>query len=84
MGGYKLIMLSQEKIARINELSERSKTTGLTEEELAEQQELRQEYLSKFRSSFKSQLQSVKVMDPKGKDVTPSKLVELKNKNNKH
>ncbi|WP_240375400.1 DUF896 domain-containing protein [Bacillus piscicola] len=77
-------MLSQEKIARINELSERSKTTGLTEEELAEQQELRQEYLSKFRSSFKSQLQSVKVMDPKGKDVTPSKLVELKNKNNKH
>ncbi|MFB4164158.1 DUF896 domain-containing protein [Alteribacillus sp. JSM 102045] len=74
-------MLSQEKIARINELANRSKTTGLTENEEKEQQQLRQEYLSKFRSSFKSQLQSVKVVDPNGKDVTPDKVVKTKSNN---
>ena len=74
-------MLSQEKIDRINELAKRSKTTGLTNEEKEEQQTLRKEYLSKFRSSFKSQLQSVKVMDPNGDDVTPNKLVQMKKRN---
>ncbi|SDH53682.1 DUF896 domain-containing protein [Alteribacillus bidgolensis] len=74
-------MLSQEKIARINELANRSKTTGLTEQEEKEQKMLRQEYLSKFRSSFKSQLQSVKVVDPNGKDVTPDQLVKTKRNN---
>ncbi|WP_375537061.1 DUF896 domain-containing protein [Alteribacillus sp. HJP-4] len=73
-------MISQEKIDRINELSKRSKTTGLTEEEEKEQHALRKEYLSKFRSSFKSQLQSVKVMDKKGNDVTPAKLEQVKRK----
>ncbi|MFC5712007.1 DUF896 domain-containing protein [Thalassorhabdus alkalitolerans] len=71
-------MLSQDKIARINELAKRAKTTGLTETEEAEQQKLRNEYLAKFRSSFKSQLQSVKVVDEKGNDVTPAKLEEAK------
>ncbi|SDH00982.1 Uncharacterized protein YnzC, UPF0291/DUF896 family [Alteribacillus persepolensis] len=71
-------MLSQEKIARINELANRSKTTGLTEEEEKEQKQLREEYLSKFRSSFKSQLQSVKVVDPNGQDVTPQSLAKSK------
>ncbi|SFE37350.1 DUF896 domain-containing protein [Alteribacillus iranensis] len=74
-------MLSQEKIDRINELAKRSKTTGLTNDEKEEQQTLRKEYLSKFRSSFKSQLQSVKVMDPNGDDVTPNKLVQMKKRN---
>ncbi|RSL33256.1 DUF896 domain-containing protein [Salibacterium salarium] len=74
-------MLSQEKIARINELAHRSKTTGLTEQEEEEQHELRNEYLSKFRSSFKSQLQSVKVVDPKGDDVTPNTLEKAKRNN---
>ncbi|RSL32762.1 DUF896 domain-containing protein [Salibacterium salarium] len=74
-------MLSQEKIARINELAHRSKTTGLTEQEEEEQHDLRNEYLSKFRSSFKSQLQSVKVVDPKGEDVTPSSLDKAKKNN---
>ncbi len=52
-------MLSQDKIARINELSQRAKTTGLTESESIEQHDLREEYLQSFRSSFKDQLHSV-------------------------
>ena len=34
--------MTQEKIARINELAHKSKTTGLTDAEKAEQQTLRQ------------------------------------------
>ena len=35
--------MTQEKIARINELAKKSKTAGLTDAEKAEQQALRQE-----------------------------------------
>ena len=37
--------MTNEKIARINELAKKSKTTGLTEAEKAEQQALRREYI---------------------------------------
>ncbi|WP_018922443.1 DUF896 domain-containing protein [Salsuginibacillus kocurii] len=76
-------MLSQEKIERINELSRRSKTKGLSDEEAEEQQNLRQEYLQKFRSSFKSQMEGVRVVDPEGQDVTPAKLKRVKGENNR-
>ena len=38
--------MTEEKIARINALAKKSKTTGLTKAEKAEQQALRQEYLA--------------------------------------
>ena len=38
-------MLSADKIKRINELSKKSKTTGLSIEEAKEQTQLRKEYL---------------------------------------
>ncbi|MGI6731224.1 MAG: DUF896 domain-containing protein [Anaerovoracaceae bacterium] len=56
-------MLPKEKIERINELARKCKAEGLTEEEKAEQAKLREEYLSKFRESFKSQLDSIKIVD---------------------
>ncbi len=71
-------MLSKEKIARINELSKRSKTSGLTKEEMVEQKKLREEYIASFRSSFENQLHSVKVVDKQGNDVTPEKLKQSK------
>ena len=37
--------MEKEKLNRINELAKKSKETPLTEEELAEQHELRQEYI---------------------------------------
>ena len=48
--------MTEEKIARINALAQKSKTTGLTEAEKAEQQALRQEYLADIKSSLRSQL----------------------------
>ncbi|GEK58366.1 hypothetical protein CHL76_09355 [Marinococcus halophilus] len=74
-------MLSKEKIDRINELAKRQKSTGLTAEEEEEQHALRQEYLNKFRSSFKNQLENVKVVDEEGTDVTPNKLERVKRRN---
>jgi uncharacterized protein YnzC (UPF0291/DUF896 family) len=71
-------MLSKEKIARINELANKAKTSGLSEKEKKEQLELRQEYLQGFRGSFKNHLKSIKVVDEGGKDVTPKKLKNLK------
>ena len=67
-------MLSKEKIDRINELSKKSKTTGLSIEEAKEQTSLRKEYLETFRSSMRDTIEHVKVVDPEGNDVTPEKV----------
>ncbi|QOY34568.1 DUF896 domain-containing protein [Anaerobacillus isosaccharinicus] len=77
-------MLSKEKINRINELSKKAKENNLTTEEAIEQQQLRQEYIQTFRSSFNNQLHSIKVVDEKGEDVTPGKLKMSKEKGNSH
>ncbi|MGE6632209.1 DUF896 domain-containing protein [Bacillus sp. NPDC077027] len=74
-------MISKEQLARINELSKKSKETGLTDEEKVEQKHLRDEYLKAFRSSMKNTLKTVKIIDPEGNDVTPEKL---KNERNQH
>ncbi|WP_188455617.1 DUF896 domain-containing protein [Virgibacillus oceani] len=77
-------MISKEKLERINKLSQKSKTIGLTEDEKKEQKELRQEYLQNVRSSFKNQFKSMTVVDHEGNDVTPQKVKDLqgKGKNN--
>lgn len=77
-------MLSKEKIARINELANKSKKEGLTEKEKEEQKELREAYLKNVRSSFKNQFKSMTVIDPEGKDVTPQKVRDLQDRNKKH
>lgn len=51
------------KIDRINELAHKSKAEGLTEEEKAEQYELRQEFLAEIRADVKSQLESIEIVD---------------------
>lgn len=51
------------KIDRINELARKSKAEGLTEEEKAEQYELRQEFLAEIRADVKSQLESIEIVD---------------------
>lgn len=71
-------MLSKEKIARINELSKKSKTLGLTPEEAKEQAELRSEYLQTFRKSMTDTIEHLKIVDPEGNDVTPDKVKMIK------
>ncbi len=73
--------IDDKLIAEINALAYKSKTVGLNEEEKARQQVLRQQYLEAFRSGFKQQLKSIKVVDEKGNDITPEKLKREKNIN---
>jgi uncharacterized protein YnzC (UPF0291/DUF896 family) len=71
-------MLPKEKIARINELSKKKKAGTLTEAEAKEQTQLRKEYLDTFRSTMRDTIESVKVIDAEGNDVTPEKVKEVK------
>lgn len=73
--------IDEKLIKRINELAKKKKEGTISEQELVEQQELRQEYLKQFREGFKSQLRSIKVVDEKGNDITPEKLKKEKLKN---
>ena len=65
--------MNEEKIARINELSRISKQRELTENEVQERSDLRKIYLKQFKAGFRQTLDNVKVVDEKGKDITPSK-----------
>lgn len=58
--------MDQNKINRINELSRKAKTTGLTPEEKMEQQTLRSEYINHFRNNLKSTLETIVIVDEKG------------------
>ncbi|SFF09598.1 Uncharacterized protein YnzC, UPF0291/DUF896 family [Paenibacillus catalpae] len=60
----------EEIIARINELSRKNKTVGLTEEEIAERAVLRKQYLDNFKRNFRQQLDSIEIVDGDSKDVT--------------
>ncbi|WP_442955695.1 DUF896 domain-containing protein [Paenibacillus sp. IITD108] len=57
------VMDIDQLIARINELSRKSKTSGLTNEEIAERDELRKRYLNNFKRNFKQQLDSIKYVE---------------------
>ena len=72
-------MITQEKIDRINALAKKSKTTGLTPQEVEEQQLLRKEYIEAYRASLRSALENTTVVRPDG---TKEKLSEMKKKRN--
>ena len=60
-------MITEEKIARINELARTSRTAeGLTEEEKAEQAVLRREYVDAVKESLQSQLDHTTIVSPDG------------------
>jgi len=55
-------MISKELVKRINELVHKKKTLGLTQEELAEQQELYQVYLASVREQVTIQLENAGIV----------------------
>jgi len=58
--------MTDQKIARINELAKKARAEGLTPAEQAEQKALREEYIAGFRRSLKSQLDNTVVLNPDG------------------
>lgn len=72
--------MNEEKIARINELSKKSKAEGLTEAEKQEQAILRQEFIASFRNNLKSQLDNIDVVNPDGSIENLGEKYEAKKK----
>lgn len=58
--------MDNQKIARINELYHKSKSTGLTDEERKEQQVLRREYVDSFKRNLRGQLDRISIQETDG------------------
>ena len=58
--------MEKKKIERINELARKKKAGGLTDEEAAEQAELRREYLAEYRENMKAMLDSLVIQEQDG------------------
>lgn len=58
--------MTDEKIARINELYRKSKAEGLTEAEKTEQALLRKEFIASVRGSLQAQLNNIDMVNADG------------------
>ncbi len=56
-------MITKDLINRINELSKKAKTDGLSPAEEKERKKLRETYLEGIRAQFKQQLDTIEVVD---------------------
>lgn len=59
-------MTMEETIKRINELYHKSQAEELSEEEKAEQKELRQKYIDSVKGNLRGQLESISIQRPDG------------------
>ena len=58
--------METEWIKRINELSRKQKTAGLTEEEQQEQAKLRRRYVEAYKANLRAQLDNTVIVRPDG------------------
>ncbi len=58
--------MEQAKIDRINELARKKRASGLSAEELAEQQTLHKEYIASYRASLRGILDNTVIERPDG------------------
>ena len=56
LGGF--IVITPEMIARINELSQKQRSIGLTEAEKVEQAALRRQYIDNIKAQVRSQIET--------------------------
>lgn len=58
--------MDEKRIERINELARKSRVAPLSEEELAEQKTLREEYIAAYRASLRGILNNTVIERPDG------------------
>ena len=68
--------MEQKKIDRINELAKKAKQGPLTEEEKAEREVLRREYIDSFKASLVGQLDNTYIQRPDGSKEKLRKIGE--------
>lgn len=59
-------MITDEKLARINELARKAKAEGLTSAETKERDVLRREYIEAVRANLRGQLNNINVQELDG------------------
>lgn len=59
-------MITDEKIARINELARKAKAEGLTTAETKERDALRREYIEAVRANLRGQLNNINIQETDG------------------
>lgn len=72
--------MEKEKLERINFLARKSKSEGLSAEELTEQKALRAEYLAEFRASFTGILENTVIQYPDGSKQSLDEFRDSKRK----
>lgn len=77
-------LIDQKLIERINELAKKKKTVGLSPEELSEQNDLREKYLKAFRSGMRNHVEGIKIVDPRGNDLTSDKVKQIQKEKKLH
>lgn len=78
-------MVTEQDIARINELARKQKAGTLTEAEKEEQKKLRQAYIAAIRENMRGSLDQMKIQNPDGSITDVKKRHEdwIKNHPNK-
>ena len=66
MRGETGMAVTQKEIDRINQLSRKAKTEGLSPEEKEEQAKLRRRYIDSVKAALVQQLENTYIMDEKG------------------
>ena len=66
-------MKMDEVIARINQLAAKSKTSGLTDEEIHERDQLRRIYIESVKASLTGQVDNTYIVHPDGSKTKLSK-----------
>ena len=59
-------MITDEKLARINELARKAKAEGLTSAETKERDVLRREYIEAVRATLRGQLNNINIQELDG------------------
>ena len=59
-------MITDEKLARINELARKAKAEGLTSAETKERDVLRREYIEAVRANLRGQLNNINIQELEG------------------
>ncbi len=70
--------MKKTDLDRINELYRKSKSEGLTGEELAEQKALREAYIRAVHNNLRGTLENISIKNPDG---TITELKDMKKKN---
>ena len=60
-------MITDKDIARINELYHKQKSSGLSDDEKAEQAKLRRAYIDAIKGNVRAQLNNIDIVDENGK-----------------